>query len=274
MTMRWLMDARRAANAPPLQPRLPLRAAQAPLGDSVLIGSIEVSLAERLGAATSRLERQDDGWRVLGPIDEAFAVMARWLHDEGIVTRWRGELLAVTDPSGNVLGAVERSAVRAFGLTSFAVHLVGTTTDGRYWVQQRAKDKATDPGRWDTLMGGQIAAGETTESALERETMEEAGLAIADLQGLERRDRVSVRRPVPEGYMVEHIEVFRAVVLDGVEPVNRDGEVERFECLPADALLERLRAGAFTLEAALILGAELESRGGLAGAASTQTEAR
>ena len=260
MRMRWLRAARQAASAPHLQPRLPLRAASAPLVGSVLIGSIEASLGERLAEATSRLAREGDGWRMLGPVDDAFAVMARWLHDEGIVTGWRGELLAVTDASGIVIGAVERSAVRAFGLTTFAVHLVGATADGRFWVQQRARDKATDPGRWDTLMGGQIAAGETTESALERETMEEAGLAIADLRGLERRDRLSVRRPVPEGYMIEHIEVFRAVVPDGVEPVNQDGEVERFECLPADALLERLSAGAFTLEAALILGAELEGR--------------
>ena len=272
--MRWLIEARLAASSAPLQPRAPLWVVQAPRDTTVAVGSIEVSLAERLCAATSRLGRQADGWRVLGPIDEAFAVMSRWLHDKGIAAHWRDELLAVTDPSGNVMGTVERSAVRAFGLTTFAVHLVGTATDGRFWVQQRAKDKATDPGRWDTLMGGQIAADETTESALERETMEEAGLAVADLKNLEHRDRVSVRRPVSEGYMIEHIEVFRAVVPEGIEPANRDGEVERFECLPVDALLERLRAGAFTLEAALILGADLESRVGPDGDEGQQANAR
>ena len=96
-------------------------------------------------------------------------------------------------------------------------------------MQQRAFDKATDPGRWDTLMGGQIAAGESIAATLARETMEEAGLALADLRDLERCPPITIRRPVAEGYMVERIDVFRAVVPDGVVPANRDGEVERFE---------------------------------------------
>jgi hypothetical protein len=67
--------------------------------------------------------------------------------------------------------------------------------------------------------------------------------------------------------MVERIEVFRGVVPDGVEPVNGDGEVERFERLGDAALVERLAAGEFTLEATLILGAELERRGAIGRAA-------
>jgi len=48
-------------------------------------------------------------------------------------------------------------------------------------------------------------------------------------------------------------------------PVNRDGEVARFECLGTAALVERLRADAFTLEAALILAGALERAGALGG---------
>ena len=33
------------------------------------------------------------------------------------------------------------------------MHLVGETSDGHFWVQQRALNKANDPGQWDTLMG-------------------------------------------------------------------------------------------------------------------------
>ena len=43
--------------------------------------------------------------------------------------------------------------------------------------------------------------------------------------------------------------------------MNQDGEVERFECLAPEALLERLAAGQFTLEAALMLAASLRRRG-------------
>ena len=74
-------------------------------------------------------------------------------------------------------------------------------------------------------------------------------------------DRITIRRPVSEGYMVEHIDVFEAVLPDGIEPVTQDGEVERFECLPPAALVERLTEGDFTLEAALMLAASLRRRG-------------
>ena len=79
--------------------------------------------------------------------------------------------------------------------------------------------------------------------------MEEAGLAIDALRDLEPGDRSDIRRPVAEGYMVEHIEVFAARLPSGLVPVNRDGEVERFECLDDARCCERLAAGAFTLEA-------------------------
>ena len=147
------------------------------------------------------------------------------------------------------------------------MHLIGRDGAGRTWVQLRAATKSTDPGRWDTLMGGQVAAGETIADTLARETLEEAGLDVAALRDLERCDPVVLRRPVREGYMVERIEVFRALVPDGVVPANRDGEVERFEALADDELVDRLAADAFTLEATLILGAELERRGVVADAA-------
>ncbi len=120
-------------------------------------------------------------------------------------------------------------------------------------MQQRALDKATDPGRWDTLMGGVQAAGESDRATLERETWEEAGLRIGELQHLQSRGRLSVRRPVADGYMIEHIELFDATVPHGVVPVNRDGEVARFECLTIAALIAQLKADAFTVEAAALL---------------------
>jgi 8-oxo-dGTP pyrophosphatase MutT (NUDIX family) len=170
-------------------------------------------------------------------------------------------LLDVVDAAGRTVGVVERAVVRVLGIATQAVHLVGFAEgEVAVWVQQRAFDKSTDPGRWDTLMGGQVTSGESITVTLERETMEEAGLTLAELRRLERSEPITIRRPVAEGYMIERIEVFRAGVPVGVEPVNRDGEVERFECLDEAALVARLRAGEFTLEATLILGAELERR--------------
>ncbi len=250
----WLQRARRAAVAQPVAPRaaLMLQSHEGP------IGSIEASLAERLAAAGLSIASRDAAWVIAAPAQASLAATARWLHAAGVCSRWRDELLPIRDLGGTTIASVERSVVRALGIPTFAAHLVGSKPDGKVWVQQRAFDKATDPGAWDTLVGGLIGAGETTLSALARETMEEAGLELARLEALVHAGRLAVRRPVSDGYMVEDIEVFHAVVPDGLVPVNQDGEVERFDCLDADALRARLAGGTFTLEAALVFGLLIE----------------
>jgi 8-oxo-dGTP pyrophosphatase MutT (NUDIX family) len=248
----WLAQARAAANMAPLRPREPLHLRTD--AGSVLVGTVEADCAERMRAAGLPIARDARGWHVAAPATPSLAVIAAWLRDAGLGGAWRDELLAVVDEQERPVAAIERSVVRVLGLTTFAVHLVGFAADGRVWVQQRAFDKATDPGRWDTLMGGQVGAGETTETALTRETWEEAGLDVAALLDLRRRERMTLRRPVAEGYLIEHIDVFTARLADGVSPSNQDGEVVCFECLDGEALEARLAVGDFTLEATLILG--------------------
>lgn len=246
----WLAQQHARADAPPKASRdsLWLDAADA------RIGSIEPMLAQRFFEAGLPLLRCAEGWRLTGATDTALAQIARWMNANGLGGRWRDELLAVTDASGRVRGHIERAAVRPLGITTFAVHLVAHAEQGGTWVQQRALDKATDPGLWDTAMGGLVAGGETVLRALERETWEEAGLRIAELRGMNPLGRITIRRPVDaHGHMVEHIDVFEATVPAGVVPQNQDGEVLRFERLENAALGERLVRGEFTLEASLIL---------------------
>jgi 8-oxo-dGTP pyrophosphatase MutT (NUDIX family) len=255
----WSAALRRRAAVPLPPPRQALRLAD----HDAPIGSIDRSLAERIERAGLPLVRDAalDSWEVSGPADAALERIARWLHANRLCSRWRDELLDVVDSHGRRLARIERAAARALGIATFAVHLVGVAPDGRWWIQQRAHDKSVDPGLWDTLMGGLVTGGESIAATLVRETDEEAGLAIADLVSVQPADRITVRRPVDDGYMVEHIEVYEAVVPAALTPVNRDGEVERFECVSTATLVERLVADAFTLEAALILVGALERRG-------------
>jgi 8-oxo-dGTP pyrophosphatase MutT (NUDIX family) len=151
---------------------------------------------------------------------------------------------------------VERAVVRPLGITTFAVHLVGLSPDGRHWVQQRSLTKANDPGLWDTLMGGMIPATDSLAQALERETWEEAGLKLDQLASLRRCGRISIRRPASEqgaGYVVEHIDWHRCIVPEGLVPVNQDGEVAQFRLMDADEVAALLQRDEFTIEAALIL---------------------
>jgi 8-oxo-dGTP pyrophosphatase MutT (NUDIX family) len=256
----WLARARLAADREPERERVPLHLACE--AGAAAIGSVEPTLAQTLHEAGLGIVPMGAGYRVDAPADRSLDRIARWLHERRLCAPWRDELLDVPDDAGAVVAHVERAVVRVLGIRTRAVHLVGSTADEReVWIQLRAFDKSTDPGRWDTLMGGQVAAGETVETTLERETMEEAGLRLDQLQRLARAASLVIRRPVPEGCMREDLDVYEATIPDGLEPSNRDGEVERFECVDRAELVARLAADAFTLEATLILGAWLERRG-------------
>jgi len=271
----WLAQA----DAPPLVPRLPLH-----LGETgPQIGSVEPALADALIALQLPLHRVGDRLWVPGPPAQASGpapvpapvsspaaplagepsqslnALALGLRQLGVAGAWRNEQLpvvALATLEAHVPAAVatiERAAVRPLGLATHAVHLVGAAPDGSWWVQQRALDKATDPGLWDTLMGGLMAADESPELTLQREAWEEAGLTAVELVDVQWRGAFTVRRPLDNtGYMIERIRVAQVVLAQGRIPVNQDGEVAQFEALRSDDLLRRLLAGQFTLEAALV----------------------
>jgi 8-oxo-dGTP pyrophosphatase MutT (NUDIX family) len=197
------------------------------------------------------------GWRVVVP----FEAVAQALREAGLLGAWRNELLPVLSDGGLRVGLIERAAVRALGLATTAVHLTAQAPDGHTWVQQRAFDKPNDPGLWDTLMGGMVSAADTLAQALERETWEEAGLRLEQLQGLAHAGHLVIHRPSggadTVGYTVERIDWYRATLPEGVVPENQDGEVECFDCVNTERLRADIAAGRYTLEAALILAPDL-----------------
>lgn len=258
----WVAAARAAAVRPPSAPRHALRVG----GETV--GSIDPEIARLIGLqrfhderyALSKEEHVDGPCWVLSGEDATAALnaLAHALRAADRCGPWRDEQLAVCNAQGRRVGTIERGAVRVLGLATQAVHLVGATADGTgLWVQQRAFDKPNNPGMWDTLMGGMVSAADTVPQALERETWEEAGLRIDALQPVVHGGPVDFARPSREaggtGYMVERIDWFHATVPEGMEPVNQDGEVERFERLPHAVVQAQLAQGAFTAEAALVL---------------------
>ena len=104
-------------------------------------------------------------------LDALLARIAETLRADGRAPGWRNELLDVWTDAGDPpvrVAAIERGVMRPLGLVTRAVHLNGWSTDGRLWVARRALTKATDPGMWDTLVGGLIGSGEPEQLALER----------------------------------------------------------------------------------------------------------
>ena len=260
----WLAGARQAAQQPPARPR------QALVVAGQVVGSVEDGFLKQIGLqrlldkryqlSKQELDAGGAAWHLDAPVDSATGALnalAAALRAHGLCGPWRDEQLAVCNPAGEVVGTVERGAVRVLGIATRAVHLVGLAPDGRMWVQKRSLAKPNNPGLWDTLMGGMVSAADSLPQALARETWEEAGLRVEALAGVRHGGHVDFSRPSREGggtgYMVERIDWFRAEVPEGLTPANQDGEVERFDLLPLDTVRAQVAQGLFTLEAGLVI---------------------
>jgi len=196
-----------------------------------------------------------------GPeLDALLASVAQTLREADCLRGWRDELLDVTAADEH-LGVIERAAMRPLGLLTRAVHLNAWTPDGRLWIARRALSKSTEPGMWDTLVGGLAGSREDLEQALLRECGEEAGLESAQLGGRSPlRTILRMHRRLPEGYQVEDLLTSTCVLPAGTQPANRDGEVMEITHVSVDEAARRIADGEFTVEASLVILEDIMQR--------------
>jgi len=206
-----------------------------------------------------------------GPeLNSLLALVATTLRQAGCAPGWRNELLDVwpeqpNDPAvpadNKPIGAIERGVVRPLGLLTKAVHLNGWSQDGHLWVARRALTKATDPGMWDTLVGGLISSQEDIQVGLVREADEEAGLEAQDIVGrTPLRTIARMLRQVPEGYQAEDVLTCECILPAHVTPKNRDGEVMDIQLIAPATIFDMLTQKAFTLEASIVVAEDLLRR--------------
>ena len=156
---------------------------------------------------------------------EFLAMTSRFLLEAGVLPGWRDELLAVrAGAAPGYIAAIERAACRPLGITTSAVHLNAYADPDSLFVARRSDRKQIDPGLWDNLVGGMVTAGETIAQALQREALEEAGLAVEGL-ALTAGRKLHVRRAVAEGFQSEVIHVYDVTLGNTCRLQNQDGEV-------------------------------------------------
>lgn len=183
------------------------------------------------------------------PLDRVMAQIAKALHANGCLRGWRDELLDVYG-EGRRLCVLERAAMRPLGLLTKAVHLNGWSPDGRLWLARRSETKATDPGMWDTLVGGLAVSAEPLDVSLLRECAEEAGLSAAEVHArTPLRIVLRMHRRLPEGYQVEDMLVSDCVLDESVVPSNQDGEVSEIRLATVEETWAMIEADQFTHEA-------------------------
>jgi isopentenyldiphosphate isomerase len=90
------------------------------------------------------------------------------------------EVFQLVTADGVPMGSAPRD--RCHGdprLIHLVVHLHVLDADGRLLLQKRSAAKDTNPGRWDTSVGGHVHHGEPVSAALAREAKEELGVDAA-----------------------------------------------------------------------------------------------
>jgi 8-oxo-dGTP pyrophosphatase MutT (NUDIX family) len=180
------------------------------------------------------------------------------LRDSRLLRGWREEQLPVRS-GARILGSIERAACRPLGIATDAVHLNAYADDNTVIVARRALNKQIDPGMWDNLVGGMVPHGESLETTLAREALEEAGLRPEQLHAVRGRS-FQVRRPVAEGLQDETVHVYDASLHAPFELHNQDGEVAAIEARSVDNVVAAIERDEFTLEAALVMLESLTRR--------------
>jgi len=191
---------------------------------------------------------------------QAIQAAAERLRAQGLIRGWRNEQYSYWGDTGGQPHPglpehfrLERAAFRFLGLRSHAVHINGFTPDGRMWCGRRALSKATDPGRLDNLAAGGLPAGETVLDCALRELYEEAGLPEGLARQVQAAGYITTARMEAEGWHEETLLVFNLLLPPAVQPHNTDGEVNGFECLSLDEVMQRILARDFSEDAACVV---------------------
>ncbi|KDR77026.1 hypothetical protein GALMADRAFT_225179 [Galerina marginata CBS 339.88] len=197
--------------------------------------------------------------------------------------KWRAELYPVyCDPFGvhdhpliaghedglNFAFEMERSACALFGIVTYGVHMSiydeVEQDDGqrrlRVWVPTRALTKPTFPGYLDNTVAGGIPSGMSVFESLVKECMEEASIEPEVIRKHTRAvGSISYFFRTSTGWLQPEIEyVYDIFIPPGVDPspfIPRplDGEVESFEFVTHDRLLQQLRSALFKPNCGLVI---------------------
>lgn len=210
------------------------------------VGWLKPDLAARLGNAPGFATAPDG--LTLDPGQEA------GLHD--LVVRLAGEgffrlrtekfdVRADTDSiTGAVLTTLDRGALPSFGVVARGVHVNGLVRkpDGMHlWVATRADDRALDPGKFDHIAAGGVAAGDTVARTLVKEAEEEAAIPEYLSSGATPVARITYAMERPEGLRRDELHCFDLDLPDHFTPEPTDGEIARFELWPLQQVYETVR---------------------------------
>lgn len=117
------------------------------------------------------------------------------------------DIFDVVNERDEVIGQERRSIVHKKGLRHRAVHILIFNEKGELFLQKRSMSKDVSPGCWDSSCCGHVDSGESYETAVWRELIEELGLKLseADQKAIQLLFKVEAREETGQ----EFVHVYR-----------------------------------------------------------------
>ena len=161
------------------------------------------------------------------------------------IPKWRNETFDVMARWGDKpLFRVDRGAVPFFGVRAYGVHLNGFRyVDGKMhlWIGRRAPDKRIAPDKLDNIVAGGMGNGHGIFETLVKESEEEGGIPEPLVHRAVPVGAVTYCMETEQGIRDDVLFVYDLEMPEGFVPKNSDGEIVRFDLMPADAVVERVR---------------------------------
>lgn len=150
----------------------------------------------------------------------------------------KAEWVPLMNEDGKVTGVAPRPLVHNGSHWLHPVVHLHVFSHGRLLLQLRPQTKKIQPGKWDTAVGGHIAAGEKLEQALGRETWEEIGIKDFDVRFVQK---YAWHCEVED----EYVFAFKTINDGPYEPKN-PGEVDELRLWTKEELAAQIGKGVFT----------------------------
>ncbi len=175
----------------------------------------------------------------------ALAEVLAALHRDGVVAQLLGELYPVTDGRReHALCLIDRGVIGYFGIAAYGQHLNGYVGAGermKMWIGTRARDRHLYPGKLDQLVAGGLPWGISLADNLAKECQEEAGMSAELAAGATPVGAITYFAETPRGLKPDILYCYDLGLSADFQPVCTDGEVESFELMPIQEVIERVR---------------------------------
>lgn len=214
------------------------------------VGLVKQDFAERLslfpsvfviadGSITFTAMQKTAGERTTAAIE-----VVQSLLEQRVIQYILDEPYPVKGHNDETFFVIDRALVPYFGFRSFGQHLNGfVRKSGQLfvWVAQRAKDRRIFPGMLDNLVAGGLPHGLSLEENLLKECYEEAGMPANIARMARPVGAITYNGLSPRGYKPDTLYCYDIELSEKFQPVNTDGEVEKFELMPINMVLDIVR---------------------------------